>query len=176
MVAETLTGARALRTYPAQGYGLAAALTGCWGYYSVAANVEDGDIFEMCRTPDAGAGFLLLGGWLSMADMDTGTATIDMDLGWAANGTASQLSMTAPWGQTLTDSGYSASATGLINSGVLTGDAVTNLMAAGTNYRPIILPAPLWFAKPTIIQVEANAAAATFAAGSMTCVLMGQIL
>lgn len=176
MTAETLTGARAARTFPAQGAGLTAALVSCWGSYSVAANVEDGDIFEMCRTPDAGAGFLCLGGWLATSDMDTGTEALDMDLGWAANGTASAATLTSPWGTSYTDSGNSASATGLINAGVLTGDAITDLAAAGTNYRPIILSTPLWFAKPTVIQVEANVAAATFAAGTMTVVLFGHIL
>lgn len=176
MTAETLTGTRAQRTFPAQGAGLTAALTACWGSYSVAANVEDGDIFEMCRTPDAGAGFLVLGGWMSTADMDTGTEALDMDLGWAANGTSSAASIITPWGATFTDSGYAASATGLVNAGVLSGDAITDLMPAGTNYRPIVLATPLWFAKPTVIQVEANVAAATFAAGGMTICLIGQIL
>lgn len=176
MTAETLTGLRAATTFPAQGAGITSSLTACWGHYSVAANVEDGDIFEMCKTPDAGAGFLVLGGWWSLGDMDTGTEALDMDLGWAANGTASAATIEAPWGQTFTDSGYSASAAGLVNAGVLSGDAITDLMPAGTNYRPIVLGTPLWFAKPTKIQVEANVAAATFAAGSMTVCLIGVYL
>lgn len=175
MTAETLTGLRAARKFPAQGAGLTAALVSCWGHYAPTANVEDGDIFEMCRTPDAGAGFLLLGGWWALSDMDTGTEALDMDLGWAANGTSAAATMVTPWGQSFTDSGYSASPTGLVNAGVLTGDAITDLLPAG-NLRPIVLSTPLWFAKPTIIQVEANVAANAWANGNMTCCLIGQIL
>lgn len=176
MTAETLTGRRAATTFPAQGAGITSSIVCCWGHYNVSANVEDGDIFEMCRTPDAGAGFLVLGGWIALGDMDTGAETLDMDLGWAANGTSSAATVETPWGQTFADSGNSASPTGLINAGVLTGDGITDLMAAGTNYRPIVLATPLWFAKPTKIQVEANAASAAFAAGNMTVCLFGVYL
>lgn len=175
MTAETLTGARAARKFPAQGHGYGGALYSCWGTYAIAANVEDGDIFELCKTPAGSNGFLLLGGHLSGADLDTGDEALDMDLGWAANGTSAAATWTAPWGTTYTDSGYSASPTGLGDLGVWTGDAITNL-TAGRNFRPIILPAPLWFAKPTTIQIEANVAAAGFAAGSVTVCLYGNII
>lgn len=175
MTAETLTGLRARRTHPAQGSGYGSTLDGCWGYYSIAANVEDGDIFELVKTPTNGSGFLCLGGWVMSGDMDSGTEALDMDLGWAANGNASAVTMLTPWGQTLTDVGYSASATGLGNFGVWSGDAVTDIHAGG-NYRPLVLATPLWFAKPTMIQIEANVAAATFVAGTVTVVLAGKVL
>lgn len=177
MAAETLTGRRALTAFPAQGHGYGGALYSCWGAYDIAANVEDGDIFEMCKTPTGGNGFLLLGGWLMAADMDTGTEALDMDLGWAANGSASQATLSSPWGTSYSDSGYAASVSGLGNFGVWSGDGVTDLFAAGANYRPIVLTTgPLWFAKPTVIQIEAHVAAAAFAAGNVTVCLVGNIL
>lgn len=175
MTAETLTGRRARSTFPPQGHGYGGALYSCWGSYSIAANVEDGDIFELCKTPTGGNGFIVLGGWLAAADMDTGTEALDMDLGWAANGSAAAATLESPWGTSYTDSGYAASVTGLGNFGVWSGAAVTNIHAGG-NYRPIILATPLWFAKPTVIQIEANVAAATFAAGAVTVCLVGNIL
>jgi hypothetical protein len=176
MAAETLTGLRAARTFPAQGAGWASAPVTVWGHYAIAANVEDGDIFELCKTPTQGSGFLLLGGWVSADDMDSGTEALDMDLGWAANGSASAATIKTAWGQSFTDSGNAASATGLGNFGVWSGDAITDLMPAGTNYRPLVLPTPLWFAIPTKIQLEANVAAATFVAGDVTVTLIGNLL
>lgn len=172
----TTTATRGSRSYPAQGFGLTASLVACWGHYNVTANPTAADVFEMCRTPDAGAGFLVLGGWFLASDMDTNaTETLDMDLGWAANGTAAAETVTTPWGQTFTDSGYSASSAGFVNSGTLQGAAVTNIHAGGP-YRPLLLPKPLWFAKPTVVQVTVVTASATFAAGNMQCCLIGQIL
>lgn len=176
MAAETLTGRRALTAFSPEGHGYGAALYACWGSYAIAANVEDGDIFEMCKTPTGGGGFLALGGWLSGADIDTGTEAMDIDLGWAANGSASQATMVSPWGTSYSDSGYTASATGLGNFGVWSGDGITDLFAAGQNYRPIVLTTPLWFAKPTTIQLEANVAANAFTAGTVTVCLTGLIL
>jgi len=170
MAAETLTGARAATTFPPQGPGSATLVLPVFGSYSIAANVEDGDIFELAKTP---GGWLCLGGWVAAGDMDTGPEALDMDLGWAANGSSAEASIVAPWGTTYTDSGYTASATGLGNFGVWSGDAITDLMPAGSNFRPIVLPTPLWFAYPTKIQLEVNVAAATFAAGSVTATLLG---
>ncbi len=171
MAAETLTGVRAKSNFPANSHGYGAAGYLVWGTYAVAADTEDGDIFEMCKTP---AGFLCLGGWLSAADLDTGTEAIDLDLGWAANGDGSE-TWKSPWGTEYTNAAASADPDGLGNFGVWTGDAITDLVAAGQNYRPIVLPAPLWFSGVTTIQLEANAAAGTFAAGSVSCTLIGQI-
>jgi hypothetical protein len=159
MAAETLTSTRAAASFPvfkASGSGIVCA---AHGTYAIAANVEDGDIFEMCKVP---AGATLLGGYFYGADLDTGTETLDMDVGWAANGGSGTYD--------------SADPDGLGNFGVLTGDAfaagnVSNV--TGLNY-PLnglfatgVLPT---FTAETTIQVEANAAAATFAAGSISVV------
>lgn len=95
MAAETLTGLRAASTYPVQTQGAGAGLYPVWGYYAKDSNaLEADDVFVMCRTP---VNFLLLGGHLAMDDIDTGTATLDMDLGWSANGGGTE-TYTTSWG------------------------------------------------------------------------------
>ena len=172
MAAETLTGVRAKKKFATPGYGYASTPVRLRGYYDIAANVEDGDIFELFEVP---AGFLCTAGQVMSADIDTGTEALDMDLGWAANGTASAATLLLPWGESYTDSGYTADPDGLGNFGVWTGDAITDLKPAGSVYYPIILPTSLWFAAPTMIQLEANAAAGTFTAGRVTVILDGEI-
>lgn len=151
MAAETLTGARAaesLAVYRPNGSG---ALAVAYGSYAIAANVEDGDIFELCRLP---AGAVVVGGALYAGDLDTGTEAVDIDLGWAANGVEA------------------ADPDGFVNAGVLSGDAITDLLAAGSNYRPFPMTAGvLSFSAETVVQAEANVAAATFAAGTITAVV-----
>ncbi|MBT11841.1 MAG: hypothetical protein CMI02_07390 [Oceanospirillaceae bacterium] len=160
MAAETLTADRALADQPVfkpQGSG---ALAAAYGTYEIGANVEDGDIFEMCRVP---AGAVLLGGWFYGDDLDTGTETLDMDIGWAANGGSGTYD--------------SADPDGLGNLGVLTGDA----FAAG-NVSPVAgLMYPLSgkfatgelpsFTKETVIQIEANAAANAGGTGTVSLVV-----
>lgn len=161
MAAETLTATRAADAFPVfkpEGSGLVCA---AYGTYAIAANVEDGDIFEMCKVP---AGAVVIGGHFYGADLDTNaTETLDMDIGWAANGGSGTYD--------------SADPDGLGNLGVLVGDAF-----AGGNVSPVaglmyplsgllatgVLPT---FTKETTIQIEANAAAATFAAGSVSVVV-----
>ncbi len=84
MAAETLTADRH-NTVPVFGPGDAGNLKCAWGTYAIAANVEDGDIFEMCKLP---ANATIVGGQLRADPLDThNTPTLDMDIGWAANGT-----------------------------------------------------------------------------------------
>lgn len=172
MTAETLTGNRAKDTFPVPGHGYSAAIYAVHGHYDIAANVEAGDIFELCWTP---AKFLALYGFFQAGDMDTGTEQLDMDLGWAANGGGSETYVDND-GTTYTNAAGSASATGLLNAGVLSGNGVTDVLTAGANWRPIVMPTPLFFSRPTLIQLEANVAAATFAAGTASVVLVGRIL
>ncbi|MFZ2769876.1 MAG: hypothetical protein WAZ50_02015 [Minisyncoccia bacterium] len=148
MTAETLTGTRAARTLPVSSHGLAGTLRTAYGSYSVAANVEDGDIFEMCILP---AGAIVVGGQFWCTDMDTNaTETLDLDVGYAANGVEA------------------AAPTAFVNSGVLVGDGITELVPAGANLRLFNMAAgAVSLSAETVIQVEANAAAATFAAGTM---------
>lgn len=170
---ETLTGALATKKAGVHGHGYAGALYGVYGYYDVAANVEDGDIFELVYTPK---NFLALFGGFVAADLDTGTEAIDIDIGWKANGGGAE-TYTAPWGEVLTNAAGADDPDGLVNSGVLTGDAIaTDLVAAGVNWRPFIMPTPKFFSRPTLIQAEANAAADSFAAGRISVHLFGWII
>lgn len=147
MVAETLTGTRAAASFPVFKAVGAGVLCAAYGSYAVAANVEDGDIFEMCKLP---AGAVVLGGEFWTDDLDTGTEALDMDVGWADNGAEA------------------ASADGFVNAGVLTGDAITDLKAAGPNVRLFDMSdGPITFTRETTVQVEANVAAAAFAAGDI---------
>lgn len=157
MAAETLTASRAAASFPIPGSGPAGDLKVHWGTYAIAANVEDGDIFEMHYVPD---GATIIGGWVLAGDMDTGIEALDMDAGWAANSTDS------------------ADPDGLGNFGTWTGDTSVHLGGA-LNYFPyqgvLVTAGPKTFTKgggKTMIQLEANTAAATFAAGQATAVTL----
>ncbi len=153
MVAETLTADKAQPGVPVTGEGHANSVKCAYGTFAVAANVEDGDIFEMCKVP---AGARIVGGYMMAEDLDTGAETIDLDLGWAANGTDA------------------ADPDGLGNFGVLTGDVSVHMAVAGV-YMPLqgLLQTggPKKLSAETTIQVEANAVAATFAAGQLSVVI-----
>lgn len=153
MAAETLTATRAASNFPATNYFGAGVLQCAYGTYPVAANVEDGDIFEMCKVP---AGATIVGGYFSAEDMDTGTETLDLMVGWAANGVDD------------------ADPNGLLLAGVKTGDISVHLDVASTwmPFGGVLLSAgPKTLSAETTIQVEANAAATTFAAGQMSVVV-----
>ena len=115
-VAETLTALQAKAGFPVSGNGPAMDLKVAAGTYELAENVEDGDIFEMCKLPQ---GAVVIGGWVMGDDLDTGTETLDMDIGWAANGVDA------------------ADPDGFGNLGVWTGDAVANLKPVASNYFPL---------------------------------------
>lgn len=160
MAAETLTGTRAAASFPVYKPTGAGNLSVAYGSYTIGAAVEDGDIFEMCRVP---AGAVIVGGWFYGADIDTGTETLDMDIGWAANGGSGTYDTADP--------------DGLGNLGVLTGDA----FAAG-NVSPVVgLMYPLsgllatgvlpTFTRETKIQVEANVASNAGHTGLITVVV-----
>lgn len=155
MVAETLTATRAATGFPLAGEGLAAGLQVATGTYEIAANVEDGDIFEMCKVP---ANAVVVGGWLMGDDLDTGIEALDMDVGWAANGTDA------------------ADPDGFGNLGTWTGDAVTDLKPVAGIYYPLqgvlFADGPKKFAATTTIQIEANTAAATGGTGTVSVVVL----
>ncbi len=161
---ETLSADRA--SVQPYGHGLAGTLKVAYGKYAVAANVEDGDIFEMCKVP---RNCLVVGGVFYTADLDTGTEVLDMDVGWAANG-GGAATFTDKNGTVWTNSGANASAAGFVNSGVLTGDA-GGAVAVGNARLFSMQDGPWYFSEETSVQVEANVAANAFAAGNIVVVI-----
>jgi hypothetical protein len=142
MTAETLTATRAASTFPVYRGRGNGDLCVAYGTYEIAAVVEDGDIFEMCRVP---AGAVVVDGYVRADDIDTGSESLNMDVGWAANG--DEVGSPAGFG----------------DLGVWTGDAVTGVRPEVHNYFPfggVLKDGPKTFNRETIIQVEANAASA----------------
>lgn len=145
------------------------------GTIEVTAAPVASDVYEMCYTPGH---FLCVGGWFAADDLDNGTPeTLDLDLGWTDNGDAATVSKLFE-GIEWTNDASSDSAAGLLNMGTLTGDAVTGVKAAGSVYRPIILPQWKFFSAPTLIQVTCNTGPDNFPSGGgwMSVVLQGLIV
>lgn len=151
----TFTATRAASTYPAyQGVG-AGNLSCAYGTIEVAANPVAADIYEMCRIP---AGAVVVGGRIFSDDLDTNaTETLDLDVGWLANGTES------------------ADADGFGNLGVMTTDTVAGAkVEAGYNFAlggKLITDGPQAFSAETVVAVTCVATAATFAAGTLSVVV-----
>lgn len=148
----TYTATRADSTFPVfKGEG-SGALCCAWGTIEVTTNPSASDIFEMCRIP---AGSTIVGGWIWSDDLDTNaTETLDIDIGWAANGVEV------------------ADPDGLGNLGVFTTDTVAGVKPeAGYNFPlggTLITDGPRSFTRETVIQVTVVATAATFAAGTLS--------
>jgi hypothetical protein len=96
----TLTSSRALATVPATLFAGNGVVQAAYGSYTLAANPTIADVIEFCRVP---AGSVILGGWFRGEDIDTGTETLDIDIGTSADPDA------------------------FGNFGVLTGDATTDV-------------------------------------------------
>jgi len=125
-----------------------------YGEIDITANPADGDIYELVRIP---RGATVIGGYMQAVDLDTGVETLDMDIGWAANGVVL------------------ADPAGFGNLGVLTGDPAPNFKPETGLYKifggVLFTTGPKKFGAETIIQVEANAAAATGGTGRMWAVV-----
>lgn len=151
----TFTATRAASTFPvAKGPG-GGALAVAYGQLEVSANPVASDVYEMCRVPK---GAVVVGGWIRSDDLDTNAAeTLDLDVGWAANGVDV------------------ADPDGFGNLGVMGTDTVAGVKAeAGYNYAfggVLTTDGPKTFGAETIITVNCVATAATFAAGTLSCVV-----
>lgn len=151
----TFTATRAASTFPAfQNVG-AGALSCAYGTIEVAANPVAADIYEMCRIP---AGAVVVGGRILSDDLDTNaTETLDLDVGWLANGTEA------------------ADPDGFGNLGVMTTDTVAGVKPeGGYNFSfggKLITDGPQTFSAETVIAVTCVATAATFAAGTLSVVV-----
>lgn len=150
-MATTFTATRGAATFPVAQAHTAGSLCQAWGTIAISANPVDGDIYQMCRVPK---GATITGGYLHMEDLDTHTTeTLDLMIGWAANGTDA------------------ADPNGLMLLGTFTGDISVHLDVASTLkfFGGVLTGAgPKTLSAETIIQVECNTTAATFAAGQMS--------
>jgi hypothetical protein len=150
----TLTATRAASAFPAFKASGAGILCAAYGSYDLTANPSAGDIIQLCKLPP---GAVVLGGFMRMEDLDTNvTPTIDIDVGWAANGAEA------------------ADSDGFGNFGVLNGGAVTNYLPEGGALVPLhgtLKDGVVTFTEETTIQATVVAAAATFAAGTVSVVV-----
>jgi hypothetical protein len=151
----TFTATRAASTFPvSRGLG-AGNLCVAWGTIEVAANPVAADVYEMCRVP---RGAVVVGGKIMSDDLDTNaTETLDLDVGWLANGTEA------------------ADPDGFGNLGAFTTDTVAGVKPeAGYNFElggKLITDGPQAFSAETVIAVTCVATAATFAAGTLSVVV-----
>ena len=119
----------------------------------ITTNPVAADTYELCKVP---AGATVVGGWFMAPDLDTGGETLDMDIGWKANGVES------------------ADPDGFGNLGVLTGDsfALGNVsLVVGLLYplQGVLLTAgPKTFTNETVIEMVANVTAASGGTGIIT--------
>lgn len=151
----TFTADRAKSTFPVAKFAGGGTLQCAWGTIEVTANPVAADIYEMCRIP---AGAVVVGGRIYSDDLDTNaTETLDLDVGWAANGAEA------------------ADPDGFGNLGVFTTDTVAGVKPeSGYNFPfggKLITDGPQAFTRETIITVTTVATAATFAAGTLSVVV-----
>lgn len=139
------------------------------GEISVNANPADGGIYTLCTIPE---GALVIAAEFWVSDIDTGTEALDIDFGWASNGGASE-TYTAHDGTTYTNAFGTADPDGFVNVGTLTGDAFTSAQpntASGTYVKSGIFTGGYKYAsRETTVQAEANTAANSFTAGTISC-------
>lgn len=125
------------------------------GTYELAANPAQNDVIRFGRLPK---GAMVIGGWLMGDDIDTGTETFDIDIGWEANGTDA------------------ADTDGFGNLGVLSGDAITELKPVASIYNPLqgvlFADGPKTFAAETWVSGLVNAAANAGGTGTLTVVVL----
>jgi hypothetical protein len=150
----TFTATRAASTFPVTSHR-GGVLNVAWGSIEVAANPVAADVYELCRVP---AGAVVVGGRILSDDLDTNaTETLDLDIGWLANGSDA------------------ADSDGFGNLGVQGTDTVAGAKPeSGYNYAlggVLITEGPKAFVNETVIAVTTVATAATFAAGTLSAVV-----
>jgi hypothetical protein len=150
----TFTATRAAANFPVT-RPASGSLAVAWGTIEVSANPVASDVYQMCRIPK---GAVVVGGYIYSDDLDTNaTETLDLDVGWAANGTEA------------------ADPDGFGNLGVFTTDTVAGIKVEAGYQFPfggkLITDGPQSFSAETIITVNCVATAATFAAGTLSVVV-----
>ncbi|MCP4365421.1 MAG: hypothetical protein GY800_09015 [Planctomycetes bacterium] len=157
MAAETVQAAKALETAATHGKGMAGNMKVAYESYTISAAVEAGDKFQMLKLP---AGATIIGGYFRGEDLDTGTEELNMDIGWAANGGSGTYDAADP--------------NGLADLGVITGDAfaagnVANVVSYNYPFNGLLNTGVFpTFTEETTLEITVVAAAATFAAGTVS--------
>lgn len=151
----TVTAARAASTFPVYKGGGAGNLCVAYGTYEIASALSAADIIEFCRLPK---GAVVVGGWLMGDDIDTGTETLEIDVGYAANGVDS------------------ADPDAFLNSGVITGDvfATGNVShVAGIMYplNGVLKDGPLTLGAETVVIGTITAAANAGGTGTVSVIV-----
>jgi hypothetical protein len=114
--------------------------------FTIGTALAADDVIEMLRLP---AGATVVGGALRATDIDTGTETLDIDIGWAANGVEA------------------ADPDGFGNLGVWTGDSNNDFQLGGVLWTT----GPQSFTNETMIQLDVNAAANAGGTGTIWLVI-----
>lgn len=150
-----LKATRSKLAFPKAGAGDACNVKIATGTYELAANPTAADTIDFCRLP---AGAVVFGGWFMGDDIDTGTETLDIDIGWTDNGVEV------------------ADPDGLGNFGLLSGDAVTDVKPEVSLYYPLggtlRTLGPRLFTAETLIQGVVNTAANAGGTGTLTVCVM----
>lgn len=146
-------------------HGLFGNVKAAFGKYTYSAAPSANDVARLFKLPKNS---LVLWGFMATDDMDTGTETLEIDIGFTANGGSSNTLVDATGTTWTNNNSGSASATAFVDSGVLTGDTVTDLMA-GMNWRPFqgIKTGPMFFSEETTVQAKITAAANATGTGTV---------
>lgn len=127
-----------------------------FGIYTYGAAAVVNDVINLFVLPKNS---LVIFGFLMTDDIDTGTEALEIDVGFLANGGGSATLKTND-GTVWTNAASTGAAAALVDSGVLTGDAITDLIPAGMNFRPFQLKTgPKFFSEETQVQAKITAAA-----------------
>jgi hypothetical protein len=155
------------------GHGLQGNVKAWYGKYTYSAAPSANDLLNLFKLPK---NCLTLWGFIATDDIDTGTETLDIDVGFTANGGGSA-TVTLHEGTTYTNAAGSADAVGFVNGGVFTGDAIVDLAPAGTNWRPFMhATGPKFFSEETVVQAKITAAANAGGTGTVYVCIFGIVL
>lgn len=155
----------------APGHGLQGNVKAWYGKYTYTAAPSADDLINLFKLPK---NCLTLWGFMATDDIDTGTETLDIDVGFTSNG-GGAATLIASDGTTWTNANDgTADPDGFLNGGVLTGDAITDLKPAGTNWRPFMHETgPKFFSQETLVQAKIIAAANAGGTGTVYVCIFG---
>jgi hypothetical protein len=125
------------------------------GIVEIAVNPVAADVYRFCKVP---RGAIVFQGWLFGDDLDTGTETLDIDIGWEANGVES------------------ADTDGFGNMGIISGDVVTEINPVASIWRPLTgtlnTAGPASFSAETWISGTTVTTAAATGTGTLTVAVL----